>query len=369
MNLSSPVTSPSARPRSLFVTMLAWLMIALSAGFSLVSVVALLMILAGSDGTSTSDPLGFLVVVVAPPVTFAAGVGLLFRASWARLYVLALLLVVVAYNVQQFLRGPLPRTSYVSAAGVPTTVLESEPFYSIPLVVVCVFLMAMLVSRRVRMEFATPQAPHIASAGPRESAGHEPVSKAAAPAEAQRGWRVGHRGRDCIYYEELQSGEWRRIDISGEMLTGPAHHVIYFPSPQAWKAHPEWVRDRREEIIARIRSEFREPEYEYGSDVTPSATSIAPAPGMRRLDEGKSGYRLLALGILLATSGIMFWLVETGIHDGTTQLPIRHVAGRTVSRADDPAMFWVSIGLYAAVGAGTLGLAAWGVREAMRSRK
>ena len=43
----------------------------------------------------------------------------------------------------------------------------------------------------------------------------------------ERGWRVGHQGRDQMYYEELQSGSWQRIEVQGEMLMGPAHHVIF----------------------------------------------------------------------------------------------------------------------------------------------
>jgi hypothetical protein len=78
-----------------------------------------------------------------------------------------------------------------------------------------------------------------------------------------RGWRVGHRGRDQMYYEELRDGVWKRIDIDGEMLMGRAHHVIYFASPERWREYPPWASQRRDEIIARIKSEFREPDYEY----------------------------------------------------------------------------------------------------------
>lgn len=79
----------------------------------------------------------------------------------------------------------------------------------------------------------------------------------------KRGWRVGHRGRDVMYYEEFHDGQWRQIDLDGEMLVGRAHHVIYFASPEQWQHYPEWARDRRDEIIARIKSDFREPDYEY----------------------------------------------------------------------------------------------------------
>lgn len=76
-------------------------------------------------------------------------------------------------------------------------------------------------------------------------------------------WRVGHVGRDAMFYEELVDGDWKRLPIDGEMLTGRAHHVIYFASEEDWEAGPAWARGRRAEIIARIKSEFRPPEYEY----------------------------------------------------------------------------------------------------------
>ena len=78
-----------------------------------------------------------------------------------------------------------------------------------------------------------------------------------------RKWRVGHQGRDAMYYEELDHGEWRRLSIDGEMLVGRAHHVIYFGSIEEWKRMPEWARGRRDEIIARIKRAFPIPDYEY----------------------------------------------------------------------------------------------------------
>ena len=45
-----------------------------------------------------------------------------------------------------------------------------------------------------------------------------------------------------------------------------AHHVIYFASPQAWLQYPEWARYRHDQIIARIKSAFHRPDYEYDGD-------------------------------------------------------------------------------------------------------
>ena len=112
------------------------------------------MILARSPGTSTSDPLGFLIVVVAPLATLVAGIGLLRRKRWARYCLLALLVWALAHNVYLLARGPIPQSTYVSPAGVPTTVLATpvSPL-TIPAIVVCGCLLLTLLSRKVRAEF------------------------------------------------------------------------------------------------------------------------------------------------------------------------------------------------------------------------
>jgi len=81
--------------------------------------------------------------------------------------------------------------------------------------------------------------------------------------DIEGGWRVGHDGRHGMVYEEWHEGKWSRIRIDGELLVGQPHHVIYFASAQQWLDYPEWARERRDEIIARIKSEFRAPDYEY----------------------------------------------------------------------------------------------------------
>ncbi len=84
--------------------------------------------------------------------------------------------------------------------------------------------------------------------------------------DRRKGWRVGYQGRDSMYYEELMGGQWKRITIDGEMLSGRAHHVINFGSKDQWALHPEWAAGRRSEIIARIKSVFRMPDYEYAGE-------------------------------------------------------------------------------------------------------
>ncbi|MBS1910610.1 MAG: hypothetical protein JST22_01365 [Bacteroidetes bacterium] len=79
-------------------------------------------------------------------------------------------------------------------------------------------------------------------------------------------WRVGHQGRDSMYYEEFHDGEWRHLRLAGEMLVGTPHYVIYFGSGDDWKKQPAWACDRRDEIIARIKSACPIPDYRYSGE-------------------------------------------------------------------------------------------------------
>ena len=85
-------------------------------------------------------------------------------------------------------------------------------------------------------------------------------------------WRVGHVGRDSMYYEEQPNGNWERLDLDGEMLVGRAHHVVYFGSREAWKRQPEWAQGRRDEIIDRINTAFPIPDHEYSGEAVLTET-------------------------------------------------------------------------------------------------
>lgn len=96
--------------------------------------------------------------------------------------------------------------------------------------------------------------------------------KAATTDHTYSNWRTGHNGRDAMYYEELHNGQWRRLALDGELLTGKTHHVIYFGSKGDWTKQPTWAHERRNEIIDRIKSAFPMPDYEYeGEDVYTNA--------------------------------------------------------------------------------------------------
>lgn len=72
----------------------------------------------------------------------------------------------------------------------------------------------------------------------------------------------------------------------------------------------------------------------------------------------------LAVTVLLLIAGGMAWLVQSGIRKSETFLPAKMASHqRTVYREQEPALFWTSIGIYAVIGTGTLGLAAWMLRE------
>ena len=154
----NPAEAPSlatSPPRSVLVTSLAWLTIGVGALGTPISALALLMILAGGPGSSTSDPLGFLIVVVGPPAAIVAGIGLLRRKRWAHHFLVALLLWALAHNAYLLARGPIPQSTHVSPAGVPTTVLATPVSpYTLPTILVCACLVIALLSRKVRMECA-----------------------------------------------------------------------------------------------------------------------------------------------------------------------------------------------------------------------
>ena len=79
--------------------------------------------------------------------------------------------------------------------------------------------------------------------------------------------------------------------------------------------------------------------------------------------------RALVIAVLLCfiLAGGAGWFVARGVTRGETYLPIKQAyLRRTVLREREPAMFWVSIGVYAAVGAGALVLGVLGVREGRR---
>jgi hypothetical protein len=354
----------NAPARSRLVTVVAGLLMLGSALLLPISLIAALMLLAGSDGTANATLGGVLVVVFGPAATLLAGFGLWRRWRWAWAYLLLLALVVLFLQLLGWWRGPTPQHTVVSASGVPTTVLASDAQYSLPLTLACGALIVLLVLPPVRAEFFGGRLagrPTVGSRPPR------PAEPPAAAAAAERGWRVGHQGRDRMYYEEWRDGCWQRLDIDGEMLMGPAHHAVYLAAPERWRHYPAWARDRREEIVARLRGEFREPDYVYGPELGGAAPAARVPPAVAKVTPGqRAAAWAAALGLLLLAA-VMAWLVWRGLASGAIWWPAKHAAARRiVSRLADPAQFWTALTLYAALGIGALGLLGFGLRVVRR---
>lgn len=338
---------PATPPRSRFVAALGWTLLVTGALATPLSVVTILMLIAGADGTSTFDPLGFLAIVVAPPATAATGLGLLSRQRWAAVSAALLLVAVMAAAAWHVLAPPVPQHTTIGAGGVPTTVSASEPpNVTAALAVVALAAVALLGLVRRRDELG----------GRRRG--------------AAAGWRVGHRGRDMMYYEEWRDGAWQRLEISGEMLAGRAHHAIYFDAPQRWNAYPAWARHRRDEIIARITSELRPPDYVY---VDAAADTAMPLRSIRRptpaaTPRQDAAVLRIAAALLLALAGALLWLAGSSLVDGETVFPSTLPSLRRAVLLDhEPLMFSVSVALYAAAGVAALGLAVWLLRVGRRA--
>ena len=268
---------PSLPPRgSVFVTALAWTTIVLSALLIPISGISLLMILVKSYGTASTTAMGFFSVVVAPPMTFFAGIGFLRRWKWAWAYVLLLLALFIASNAWQLLSPRPETTTYTSTSGMPTTTFTSygSDRHHLPIVLICAALLVKLLTPSVRSEFWDSQK----SSGP--------------PATPLR------PVRSCA------------------MADAPA------PPP------------------------------------IPAGTNVTVKQRVALL---------LAIVLVLSIASGMAWLVKSGLQKGTTFFPAKQISQqRPVSRQQEPAMFWVAIGLYSAIGIGTGGLGLWGIREVFR---
>ncbi|MFT3806323.1 hypothetical protein [Arenimonas sp.] len=349
--------------RSAIVTALGWVAILVCGLAAPISLIAGLMVLAG-QGTQNANFFEGLLVIGGPPFTLVAAICFLRRHRWAWAYFLLLSLFGLGYNVLRILRGPTPETTYIDANGVKTTVLASGIGMAVPFSVLFAGLLIFLLLPRVRREFltATPTA----------------VAPPAVPADRPLRWRVGHQGRDGMYYEEEAGSEWRRIPIDGELLTGRAHHAVYLASPEQWREYPEWARDRRDEIVARIRSQFREPDYDYGDAGYSPAPAIAPvaAPmsAMPPPAHRQSMRTLWAIVIGFAVASVaLLAFAWHGVDTGVTTWPSKMTSQQhDVSRLADPAQFWMSIAVYAGLGLllafGSAWLMRQGLREARKTR-
>ena len=394
--MTAPGTSHAAQ-RATLVTVLAWVTMACSGLLLPISFISLLMLVAGSDGSGTATFTGVFTVVLLPPLAFVAGIGLLLRQRWAWLFLLVLLVALLAeqlaVQVAELATPPGPPVTTVSPDGLRTTTFSSADPLAMPLAIACVLGLFALLTPGVRNDCHANLAAARAALRDRTLTFRGLPAGEVGASMAQDGWRVAHRGRDGMVYEERHGGTWQHIDIDGELLMGRAHHVIYFASPERWREYPAWARDRRDEIIGRITSAFRAPDYEYsgldttagagraasaasGDNLAPSAAA-ATAQGAwvnehtSRIAGTARELRALAIAValLLALAAVAAWMVLHGIQTGDTWQPgARASQWHAVARADSPLSFWASIAIYAVVGIASLVFALLGVRVLLAGR-
>lgn len=161
MNSSPPAATPATKARrSLLVTALGWAAIVFGALLLPISFISAIMVAVGSYGTSESDPLGYFTVVCGPPLIVASGIGLLLRKAWARYLLLALLLAMLAFNGYEMLRVPEGPRTFIAPSGVRTTITDSSDPYAKTVFFTCLVVIAMLLTPRVRREFAAQGSRH-----------------------------------------------------------------------------------------------------------------------------------------------------------------------------------------------------------------
>lgn len=139
-----PPSQPAKPSRPRFITALAWTLIVFSALLLPISLITVLMILTGSYGTENIKLMDFLNVVVRPPATLIAGIGLLCRWRWAHTYCVALLASFGLWHATVMARGPSPERTYTSPSGVRTTVLASTVNYPAHIAVLTITLLVLV---------------------------------------------------------------------------------------------------------------------------------------------------------------------------------------------------------------------------------
>lgn len=249
----------SAPPRSLAITVVGWLLVVASALLSIVSFMSLLMFLAGSHGTQSADVAGFLLIVVAPPATCLAGIGLVMRWRWAFVYCVLGLLFVLGWQAYESTRPPPAVTTTLSPGGVRTTLYYGGPRTSLPLVVLCVGLIGLALTPRVRREFFAPAAQGVPAGGGRPQTSAPPGDAGAR-----------HLGEDG----------------SGQ-------------------------------------------------------------PGTSRDVRGA----LMFMAMLLGVAGFTAWLSFGAMQSGSVTPPYKGGLRTVILRAEEPIVFWVTVGVYSAVSA------------------
>ena len=305
-----PTPPPATSSRSRFITLLGWFVLIGSAIITPISLITLLMIVAGSHGTANANMLDAFFMVCLPPATLIAGLGLLRRWRWSRLYIQVLALTFALWNAGILWRGPTPERTYTSASGVPTTVLASQVDYPQRLASFAISLgiFFALMAKSVRQEFVA-------------SIRSQDTRNAFTPPDLPVSPTMNTR-LSTANFASAPVGQTAQSDSSPRdlPLTSPALNTRAFSAGVFSKQQ---------------RSQQRA--------------------------------LLLAIVIMSAIAVGTGWLVHRGLSLGETYLPTKRAThSREVLRGTEPVLFWVSTGLYAALSVGSIGLALWGTREALR---
>ncbi len=142
--------------RSLLVTLLAWMVMAIGGLLSVISFISLLMLLAAKPGSGTGDAAGFFLVVIAPPLSVVAGFGVWRRWRWARYVLLLIFAALAVVQIQTLASKGVSTTIYTSSSGVTTTSQAQwggRNYHSVPVIAVCALSMLVLLLPSTRREF------------------------------------------------------------------------------------------------------------------------------------------------------------------------------------------------------------------------
>ena len=85
-----------------------------------------------------------------------------------------------------------------------------------------------------------------------------------------RGFHTGHRDGMHWLYEELQGGVIVSLPLTLD-YAGRGEYEIHVPGERAWKATmPGWARERRAEIVERLKTVFKRSQIHFDADSAPA---------------------------------------------------------------------------------------------------
>ena len=79
----------------------------------------------------------------------------------------------------------------------------------------------------------------------------------------KRGWKITKSGNSLQKYSELDAkNNWRSITFECKMYSkGVPRHAIIID--QNWSNYPSWARDKKDEILLRLKRALKEPTYTF----------------------------------------------------------------------------------------------------------